>query len=217
MTVSAKFPPLEINILEKILVELKIANQKESIGMFFVFFSYFFMHAPNFWGIKPLYRHFWKFCSLELMKDINRNSFMPLCTNSDAFQSPKKSVCKFDNFDCPQLYKALIQMLRTITRLDKIAALHRIFLKKGMLIGTTAAYMAQLLSETDSNAAGDEENRVTEEGEDEDEEQGEDYGKVGADECLRDIGPVSGPQALSSIMLAPTRGRHLTCPSQELN
>ena len=114
-------------------------------------------------------------------------------------------------------YKALIQMLRTITRLDKIAALRRIFLKKGMLVGTTAAYIAQLLSETDSDAAGDEENRATEEGEDEDEEQGEDYGKVGADECLRDVGPVSGPQALSSIMLAPTRGRHLTCPSQELN
>ena len=114
-------------------------------------------------------------------------------------------------------YKALIQMLRTITRLDKIAALRRIFLKKGMLVGTTAAYIAQLLSETDSDAAGDEENRATEEGEDEDEEQGEDYGKVGADACLRDVGPVSGPQALSSIMLAPTRGRHLTCPSQELN
>lgn len=114
-------------------------------------------------------------------------------------------------------YKALIQMLRTITRLDKIAALRRIFLKKGMLVGTTAAYIAQLLSETDSDAAGDEENRATEEGEDEDEEQGEDHGKVGADECLRDVGPVSGPQALSSIMLAPTRGRHLTCPSQELN
>ena len=101
-------------------------------------------------------------------------------------------------------YKALIQMLRTITQLDKIATLHRIFLKKGMLVGTTAAYIAQLLSEMDSNAAGDEKNRVTEEGEDEDEEQGEAYGKFGADECLRDIGPVSGPQALSSIMLAPT-------------
>ena len=70
----------------------------------FCIFSYFFMHAPNFWGIKPLNRHFWKFCLLELMKDINRNSFMPLYTNSDAFQSPKKSVCKFDDFDCPQLY-----------------------------------------------------------------------------------------------------------------
>ena len=88
--------------------------------------------------------------------------------------------------------------------MDKIATLRRIFLKKGILVGTTPAYIAQLLSETDPNAAGDEENRATEEGEDEDEEQGEDYGKVGADECLRDVGPISGPQALSSIMLAPT-------------
>ena len=39
------------------------------------------------------------------MKDINRNSFMPLSTNSDAFWSPKKSVCKFDDFDCPELYE----------------------------------------------------------------------------------------------------------------
>ena len=29
---------------------------------------------------------------------------MPLSTNSDAFRSPKNSVCKFDDFDCPQLY-----------------------------------------------------------------------------------------------------------------
>ena len=41
VTVSAKFPPLGINILEKILVELKIANKKESIGMFFVFLAIF--------------------------------------------------------------------------------------------------------------------------------------------------------------------------------
>ena len=41
VTVSAKFPPLGINILEKILVELKIANKKELIGMFFVFLAIF--------------------------------------------------------------------------------------------------------------------------------------------------------------------------------
>jgi len=38
------------------------------------------------------------------MKGINRNPFMPLSTNSDAFRSPKKSVSKFDGFVCPQLY-----------------------------------------------------------------------------------------------------------------
>jgi len=59
---------------------------------------------PNFWGIKPLNHHFWKFCCLELMKEINSNPFMPLSTNSDAFWSPKKSVSKFDGFVCLQLY-----------------------------------------------------------------------------------------------------------------
>lgn len=111
-------------------------------------------------------------------------------------------------------------MLQMITRLDKLAALRRIFLKKGMLVGTTAAYIAQLLSETDSDAAGDEGNGATEQEEEEEweeEEKGEGYGRVGADERLGDVGPVSGPQALSSIMLAPTRGKHSICFSQELN
>ena len=70
----------------------------------FLYFWLFFQAAPNFSGIKPLYHHFWKFCLLELMNDINRNLFMPLSSNSDAFRSPKKSVSKFDDFDCPQLY-----------------------------------------------------------------------------------------------------------------
>ena len=82
---------------------IKDSKQKGVDWYVFCIFSYFFRHAPNFWGIKPLYRHFWKFCLLELMKDINRNSFMPLSTNSDAFRSSKKSVSKFDDFDCPQL------------------------------------------------------------------------------------------------------------------
>jgi hypothetical protein len=59
---------------------------------------------PNYWGIKPLNHHFWEFCFLELMEDINGNLFMPLSTNSDTFQSLKKLVSKFDDFVCPQLY-----------------------------------------------------------------------------------------------------------------
>ena len=39
VTISAKFPPLGINILEKILVELEIANKKDSIGIFFIFLA----------------------------------------------------------------------------------------------------------------------------------------------------------------------------------
>ena len=50
VTVSAKFPPLGINILEKILVELKIANKKESIGMFFIFLA-IFSHTHQIFGV----------------------------------------------------------------------------------------------------------------------------------------------------------------------
>ena len=57
MTISAKFPPLGINILEKILVELKIANKKESIGMFFVFLAIFHARA-KFLGYKTLISSF---------------------------------------------------------------------------------------------------------------------------------------------------------------
>ena len=88
------------------------------------------MHAPNFWGIKPLYRHFWKFCSLELMKDINRNSFMPLSTDFNAFRSPKKSVCKFDDFDCPQLYTS---SLAVIGNLLKGGRLQEFFVGRGRI------------------------------------------------------------------------------------
>jgi hypothetical protein len=44
-------------------------------------------------------------------------------------------------------YKALSQMLRTILRLEKMAALRRIFGKRGMLTGTTASYMARTVRE----------------------------------------------------------------------
>ena len=90
---------------------IKDSKQKR---VYWYVFSHFFRHTPNFWGIKPLYCHFWKFFSLELMKDINRNLFMPLSTNSNAFQSPKKLVSKFDDFDCLQLYPAKMMTVKPI-------------------------------------------------------------------------------------------------------
>ena len=39
-------------------------------------------------------------------------------------------------------FKALIQMLRVIVRMDKMAALRQIFSKRGMMLGTTSSYMA---------------------------------------------------------------------------
>lgn len=42
-------------------------------------------------------------------------------------------------------YKALIQMLRVLTRLDRIAALRSIFTSQGMMVGSTASYAARTM------------------------------------------------------------------------
>ena len=103
-------------------------------------------------------------------------------------------------------YKALIQMLRTITQLDKFAVLRRVFLHKGMLAGSTSAHFTQLLGEgndTDDNGDGSE---GTREDEDEEDEEVDSQEKPGVDEHLKDAGPVAGPQSLLSVELAATSG-----------
>jgi len=60
-------------------------------------------------------------------------------------------------------YRALIQMLQILVRMDKMAALRRKFVKMGMLIGTTvSSYMARMKvedsdSDSDLDATGAEE------------------------------------------------------------
>ncbi|KDR70757.1 hypothetical protein GALMADRAFT_214468 [Galerina marginata CBS 339.88] len=44
-------------------------------------------------------------------------------------------------------HHALIQRLRTLVRMDKIAALHRLFTKRGMLAGTISSYMMRMKAE----------------------------------------------------------------------
>ena len=103
-------------------------------------------------------------------------------------------------------YKALIQMLHTITQLDKFAALLRVFLHKGMLAGSTSTHFAQLLGEgndTDDDGDGSE---GTREDEDEEDEEVDGQEKPSIDERLKDAGPVAGPQSLSSVELAATSG-----------
>ncbi|KAJ7470114.1 hypothetical protein B0H11DRAFT_1730665 [Mycena galericulata] len=77
-------------------------------------------------------------------------------------------------------YNALIQMLRTISRLDGLAAVRSIFQSQGMMAGSTSSYAAMLLrgEEPQPPAATDED--------DEDD----------------DGGDVAGPKSLSSIELA---------------
>jgi len=61
------------------------------------------VHA-KFLGYKTLKSSFLEILLVRIDEaKINSNPFMPLSTNSDAFQSPKKLVSKFDGFVCPQL------------------------------------------------------------------------------------------------------------------
>jgi hypothetical protein len=65
-------------------------------------------------------------------------------------------------------FKALIQMLRTIVRMDKMAALYQFFSKRGMMLGTTSSYMAGIIKAGSDTAetGGDD---AAKEGEDDDE------------------------------------------------
>ena len=82
-------------------------------------------------------------------------------------------------------YKALMQMLRTNVRMDKLAALRRMFTELGMMEGTTSAYMEMILlgGRPQPKAAA----TFTD----------EDNGS----------GPDPGPKSLSSIQLAHVAGK----------
>ncbi|KAF8487903.1 hypothetical protein F5888DRAFT_1796499 [Russula emetica] len=85
-------------------------------------------------------------------------------------------------------YKALIQMLKTISRLEKLAAARRAFTQLGMMDGTMASYTAMV------QEGGQPQPQPALEADDGDDSD--------------DSGPVSGPKALSSVELAclPARG-----------
>ncbi|KAH9170341.1 hypothetical protein EDB89DRAFT_2220723 [Lactarius sanguifluus] len=87
-------------------------------------------------------------------------------------------------------YRALVQMLRTLSRLDKMAAARRIFTRQGMMIGSTSSYTAMVLRGEQPQPLVD----STEDHNDDNED--------------HDLGPVSGPKVVSSIELAkaPARG-----------
>ncbi|KAH9032130.1 hypothetical protein EDB85DRAFT_2073967 [Lactarius pseudohatsudake] len=87
-------------------------------------------------------------------------------------------------------YHALVQMLRTLSRLDKMAATCHIFTSEGMMEGSTSSYTAMVLRGEQPQPLAD----PTEDHNDDNED--------------HDLGPVSGPKVLSSIELAkiPARG-----------
>ena len=112
-------------------------------------------------------------------------------------------------------YKALAQMVCTINRLDKLAALQRVYARQGMLVGTTSAHVAQTLHKCLPRAVGAEgeikdmrgngkDYEGSNESDEEDNYRSDDESDEG--DIEEDIGPVSGSRALSSVMLASQRG-----------
>ena len=106
-------------------------------------------------------------------------------------------------------FRALIQMLRTIIRLEKLAALRRRFLQEGLLVGSTAGHFA---SDHGQASEFDDEEMTSGSNDDDMNVDGpEDVGRgkegvEGVEERLDDAGPESGPQSLSSITLAAVPG-----------
>jgi hypothetical protein len=81
-----------------------------------------------------------------------------------------------------------MQMLQTISRLDKLAAARHVFTKLGMMEGSTSSYMAMVLR-------GEHPQPLLDPAEDHDHDNEE-----------HELGPVSGPRVLSSIDLAKIPG-----------
>ena len=91
-------------------------------------------------------------------------------------------------------YKALVQMLRTLCRVDTLSAAQRGFRELGMMAGTTATYTAMV------HAGGEPQPRS--------------MAEVNVDED-DDEGSLSGPKTLSSVELARLHGTFLfTTPSR---
>ena len=101
-------------------------------------------------------------------------------------------------------FRALVQMLRTIIRLEKLAALRRRFLQEGLLVGSTAAYFAPNRGNADEYDG--EEITLSDDALAVDEAEDMAQGKSNIEERLDDAGPETGPQSLSSITLAANPG-----------
>ena len=122
------------------------------------------------------------------------NGLCSSITESKHIKAVKEPWCRSSRF------KALVQMLRTIIRLEKLAALRRRYLQEGMLVGGTASHFAE---------DGDDEQVTLGSGDAELEEDGEEVqDKLGIEErSVSDAGPDVGPQSLFSITLSVHPGK----------
>lgn len=131
------------------------------------------------------------------------NGLCSSITESKHIKAVKEPWCRSSRF------RALIQMLRTIIRLEKLAALRRRFLREGLLIGSMAGHFA---SDHGQASEFDDEEMTSGSNDDDMNVDGpEDVGRgkegvEGVEERLDDAGPESGPQSLSSITLAAVPG-----------
>ncbi|EAU82306.2 hypothetical protein CC1G_08918 [Coprinopsis cinerea okayama7 len=109
-------------------------------------------------------------------------------------------------------YKALHQMLSTLTRLDKLEALRQKLAAKGLLVGTTSSYIEAALANAE-RATGDTENEGGEDdddGNDSNEHDGDDDDSDDETEETdgEDSGPTPGersPDAIFSVSLSSRR------------
>ena len=101
-------------------------------------------------------------------------------------------------------FQALFQMLVTIIRLDKLAALRRRFQHDSMLRGSTAAYFE---SKQHDDSWDDDESNVSTHISDNDEVDGMNNGDKENLKDMDNAGPADGPQSLSSISLASCAGK----------
>ena len=106
------------------------------------------------------------------------NGLCSSITESKHIKAVKKPWRRLNRF------RALVQMLRTISRLDKLEALRCVFAKQGMMEGSTSSYTEKFLRG----------------------EQPQPLSDLDGDDEDRDLGPVSGPKVHSSIELAKTPG-----------
>ena len=83
-------------------------------------------------------------------------------------------------------FNALIQMLQTISRLEKLAAAQKVFTRLGMMDGTTASYTGMIQDGGQPQPQATLEADNTDEGD--------------------DSGPLAGPKSLSSVELARLPG-----------
>ena len=99
-------------------------------------------------------------------------------------------------------FRALIQMLRTIIRLEKLAALCQRFLRKAMLVGSTAGHFAADRRQPSESDEEEMRSGSYNDGMDVDGPEEVGQGKQGVEEHIDDAGPESGPQSLLSITLS---------------